>query len=82
MTNGEMHIAGWVLRLSGFIVRFLLPPTTAFAPTGSWRSFDCAPQSLRSAQDDGISFTTRTAPPILHSSFPTPARLLFPAAAR
>jgi hypothetical protein len=32
--------------------RIARPPTTTFAPAASERSFDCAAQSLRSAQDD------------------------------
>ena len=35
---------------------------TASAPTGSERSFDCAAQSLRSAQDDGVFLLRTTSP--------------------
>ena len=38
-----------VIRHSSFIIA--PPPATASAPTGSERSFDCVPQSLRSARD-------------------------------
>ena len=38
--------------LRSFCRRIARPPTTTFAPAASERSFDCAAQSLRSAQDD------------------------------
>ena len=61
MTSNDVR-RNFVIRHSTFVI-FSRPPTAAFAPAGSERSFDCAPQSLRSAQDDGMFFPSANAPP-------------------